>query len=545
MRWLCLFSVLFVSYPACAQLYQWKDEHGRTHYSDKPPPGQATEAPAAESAPAPEPAAAPIQSPSSVRQPLNVDDVAYSRPAYSDALALRHLFIQREFAALNDALELRLREVQSDIVRELTLRAAYDIFAVTSAETETLLNQWIEAFPKSYQPYLARAIYYEQRGWSERGGAYAHRTPSANISRMRSAFDLAQRDLRQVLALNERALPAYWVLIDMARTEGDRNVSRQVLSRGLKFYPNSYVLRWSYVQGLEPRWGGSEALVQDFVELEPKTLKANPRLQAFKNYPIFDQGLAHYRKKEYEEALASFDEALKAGAHPTYSYYRGRSLYKLERYPEAVKALSQAMVLRPDIAGHYYWRSRALYYGGFYADAVADIQRAYALDSEDEYIANFRKTLFARTTNDYVKGMDKNWAREVVKTEPSKYDENQLFIHAKAQLALGMNAEAEQSLLQLIELKPNEYEYFKWLDFALYRLARLEEIIAHWDDFLSRNTTSADAVMQRGITYFQLENYPAAMEDAARASELGSEQGQHFYQKLKAFTVRPSPTEGV
>ncbi|MBI3144196.1 MAG: DUF4124 domain-containing protein [Pseudogulbenkiania sp.] len=53
--WLCGFILL--SLPVLAEVYTWKDAHGRTVYSDQPPPGQKASRMEVKVAPAPVPPA--------------------------------------------------------------------------------------------------------------------------------------------------------------------------------------------------------------------------------------------------------------------------------------------------------------------------------------------------------------------------------------------------------------------------------------------------------------------------------------------------------
>ncbi|UTF58676.1 DUF4124 domain-containing protein [Gilvimarinus sp. DA14] len=534
---LCLLFLIFITLPAAAQLYQWTDEDGRTHYSDKPPPGQQVEAPGASSVPAKrEPQPMPAES-----QPANLDNVTYSRPAYSEAFYLRHLLRTGQYDQLNRELEFRQQAVERDNTQDIALRSVYSTFA--SAENKMLneINRWVNATPDNYQPYLARARCRGVRGWAERGGAYAHRTPRDNFSRMQREFAFAHDDLKKALAINPRALMAFVIQISLAQPIADRVAANRALQEANRMYPDNYIVRRAYIRLLVPRWGGSWNEIETFVSRQPLDTSANPKLKQLAGFEDYERGLEHYRSKDYDLAIESFNKSLTTGPNSATLYQRGRAHYWLRKYRLAIDDFNGAIHLQPDIDYFHYWRAKAFYYFGSYSNALADIERAYALNSADEDTTEFREKIFRNYNHPELSDADNNLARQMVEKEVAKYDEQNQFKQSLAYLVLGENESAEAVLRRLTQLKPENMKYARWLDFALFRQARLSDIVAFWDGVIARYPDNAVAYSERAGTYYHLEQYYRALDSARMAEKLGDPEAPEFVQRLVALTTRPEP----
>src|SRR6202012_3574337 len=75
----------------------------------------------------------------------------------------------------------------------------------------------------------------------------------------------ATQALRASLALDERPLLSYSLLIDLTRHHGDEDYARRLLDAGLRLDPHGYILRLRYMTTLETRWGGSVRAMQSFL----------------------------------------------------------------------------------------------------------------------------------------------------------------------------------------------------------------------------------------------------------------------------------------
>jgi tetratricopeptide (TPR) repeat protein len=90
-----------------------------------------------------------------------------------------------------------------------------------------------------------------------------------------------------------------------------------------------------------------------------------------------EKGLIHAMGKEYEQAIASWDQALeiKPDKHEAW-YNRGIALGNLGRYEEAIASFDQALEIKPDFHQAWYNRGIALDDLGRYEEAIASYDRA-------------------------------------------------------------------------------------------------------------------------------------------------------------------------
>ncbi len=100
---------------------------------------------------------------------------------------------------------------------------------------------------------------------------------------------------------------------------------------------------------------------------------------------LFELGNLLYTANEYEEAIASYDQALKFKSDYHEAWYnRGIALGKLGRNEEAIASYDQALKFKPDY--HQAWYSKACYYAlqDNIEQALENLQKAINLNP-DEY----------------------------------------------------------------------------------------------------------------------------------------------------------------
>ncbi len=166
-------------------------------------------------------------------------------------------------------LDARMSAVQADYRRgridELALLAAFRPFGDADPALAAPYDAWVKAYPKSYVAHLAQGEYEVHVARVARGGAYAAMTSAAQMAAMDAANQRATRALRASLALDERPILSYSLLIDLTRHHGDDDYARKLLDAGLKLDAHGYILRLRYMTTLESRWGGSVREMRDFL----------------------------------------------------------------------------------------------------------------------------------------------------------------------------------------------------------------------------------------------------------------------------------------
>jgi tetratricopeptide (TPR) repeat protein len=102
-----------------------------------------------------------------------------------------------------------------------------------------------------------------------------------------------------------------------------------------------------------------------------------------------DVGKLFFERKEYEEALDAYRQALFLDPNNAQAYVgRSRSLHGLKRYKEALLASEQALRLDPNNAEAYVNKGEALYGLKRYEEALAAYEQALRLDPSDAVTYN-------------------------------------------------------------------------------------------------------------------------------------------------------------
>src|SRR2546421_5809397 len=92
-------------------------------------------------------------------------------------------------------------------------------------------------------------------------------------------------------------------------------------------------------------------------------------------------GTLFFERKEYEEALDAYRQALFLDPNNAHAYVgRSRSLHALKRYQEALVASEQALRLDPNNTSAYTGKGDALYDLKWYEEALAAYEQALRLD---------------------------------------------------------------------------------------------------------------------------------------------------------------------
>lgn len=248
-------------------------------------------------------------------------------------------------------LDARMSAVQADWRRgridDLALLAAFRPFGDEDPALAARYDAWVKAFPKSYVAHLTQGEYEVHVGREARGGEFAASTPSSRFAAMDAANTRATRALRASLALDERPLLSYSLLIDLTRHHGDEDDARRLLDAGLRLDPHGYILRLRYMTTLETRWGGSVRAMQSFLAECRSAKLEDAKLRTLEAMVERDRGWVADNAGNLEEAERHDLAAVELAGDgrfldkPTYSTLFDRAGFDEER----LKRLDRAVVL--------------------------------------------------------------------------------------------------------------------------------------------------------------------------------------------------------
>lgn len=253
------------------------------------------------------------------------------------------LLLQGEFASLTKGMDAVMEggEREARVASSMALRA----FQRPEVDLVEHLNAWVEAFPDSPSPHLARAAYYVNLGWRARGTAWTRNTSTWDLKRMGLYFDWAQRDLDRVYEIADHLVQPYELALTMAKQRGTPESRRMLYEAGLKRDPGSYSLHETYLDSLDTRWGGEPGQTESFLADIREKFEEYPHLASVANFWALE--LLGRRDGKPCDHLEDYRLAYDTHANGYSSYKLGRAYSCGKHLVEARRYLRQAVSQSP------------------------------------------------------------------------------------------------------------------------------------------------------------------------------------------------------
>ena len=269
---------------------------------------------------------------------------------------------------------------EADETNESDVNRAFNAFANSDPTLNLRLDEWIERKPESSFALTARGIYNWHLGWITRGEQTVSQTHPDLFPAMKQFFAVAKRDLTAALRLNNKIAKAYTTLMSIEMTAGQRPEFIRLYRVGVAALPRSSSLHFALLQGFEPRWGGSETLMDAFFEFAETKGKDNPGYQAVAESRDFYMAQRVYSKGRYSAALALNDSVLRTRDAAGVRAQRALILWSLNRQEETLRELQRAIKLDPEYGRVRIQLAEILVSRKRYGDAVAHLNEALKLD---------------------------------------------------------------------------------------------------------------------------------------------------------------------
>lgn len=147
--------------------------------------------------------------------------------------------------------------------------------ASAPASMLSLLAKWRREFPLSDGPDLIEALLFQNWAWQARGHGYAKDVSPQAWAEYGLRIEMADAALTDAADRPQRS-PAYYPLaiglgVDQSR---DRDDLRRHVDFSLKDFPEYYPTHRAMLRALLPRWGGSYAQIDDYVEYVQESVPA-------------------------------------------------------------------------------------------------------------------------------------------------------------------------------------------------------------------------------------------------------------------------------
>jgi hypothetical protein len=247
---------------------------------------------------------------------------------------LNALIMQERFAEF----EALSRQYESNFKKEpkyeSSLVALYMSLDIDNDAMLEKLHKWVATRP-SYMSHGARGIYNRYRGYRARGTKFSQDTPQAQMARMSELHRQAIPDLLIALGANRRFSPAYISLLAIQRTAGDIASAERTVNEAVRWIPETYYVRRSYLIGLRPQWGGDYSLMQAYARSLDEASRLNPRIWSLNAELPAELGHSAWVSRDYADAIRYYTEALRYGDNLEFLKNRGQIFWATRQYAQA------------------------------------------------------------------------------------------------------------------------------------------------------------------------------------------------------------------
>jgi len=151
-------------------------------------------------------------------------------------------------------------------ISDEALFQAFRKLDVHSPDGARAFDGWVTAYPKSYAALLARGTYEYHMALAARGDNFIKDAMEPKLDAMSNWLARAQPDLRASLGLTSKPYLSALYLLNLSMLSGAAEERRQWFEAALKMDPAATHVRQRYMFSLRPRWGGSYAQMQDFLQ---------------------------------------------------------------------------------------------------------------------------------------------------------------------------------------------------------------------------------------------------------------------------------------
>ena len=298
----------------------------------------------------------------SLFQPIHLPEaISFGYPPNETFLPrIVELIRQQRFDSLDTMFDRLAADVQRDVRNEVRFGDAFDAADRDDPELLANIDAWIFKKPRSAHARVARARYHLAAAWRRRGGDYIKDTPAEKIRGMKESATKAFQDAVAGLRIDSTHIEAYSIGIDVMQLAGSHDAAFQLMTRGIRLHPGSYLLPRSFVLMLWPRWGGAEDLIRQFAERAAQDSALNPRLVTLRGAVLQNRANDSSLAGNLAGAVRELNKALAYGPERFYLADRGEAYYRMGAYEYAFHDLRAVLIERSQDKNALYFYGRTL-----------------------------------------------------------------------------------------------------------------------------------------------------------------------------------------
>jgi tetratricopeptide (TPR) repeat protein len=443
-----------------------------------------------------------------------------------DAVGLRSLMwhsrwddLDRWFGEYQDAFE------KDEKCEYWPLDAAMTFGSAESSLTPKL-DAWVAARPKSFAALLARGSHRLGVAWAMRGNKYVGETHGDNLKAMRDQVALALADLDAAIALRPKLVAAMHLRMRTLSLVGGREEKLAEVNRATKLCPGCFAIRASYLVNTTPRWGGTYEVMRAFAATCDS--KRNARCRWLGGYPDFDQAQVAELAKRHDDAAAAIERALSFGDNPTFLGERGEIRLRAEQWEAALADFERAVAVRPNETSFVFGRAHALFALKRWEPAGAAFLSGLRVDPTDGNAKRLAANVVQGLVYDgweHHKAGRRDDALRVLDLAAELAPTDREVLSRRSWVILGTEQPDIPALEAAVAKSPDDLRLHQQLDYALALKNNFARVIEVWTGYLARHPEEGRAYLERGGAYFRLGKRAEAKADAARACDLGINEG--------------------
>jgi tetratricopeptide (TPR) repeat protein len=252
--------------------------------------------------------------------------------------------------------------------------------------------------------------------------------------------------------------------------------------------------------------------------------------------PYYSEGVRQFEEGKYEEAISSFDKALKQNPDLADAYhYRGQAYYKLDRYPSAIVDYNKVLQINPENAEAYHHRGQAYSSSGNYDQAIVDYSKAIGLKPDFAAAYSDRAQVYKKQGKEALALDDLNQA--------VKYDPNQAEMYFQRGLSnqsLDKHRDAINDFSQTLRLNPKHSRAANGRGISNQEIGNTPQAIVDYTLAIKLDPKYAEPYCNRGALYLANGNFPAAKPDFDRCGKLDPGMKKWTQKKLQELAEKQS-----
>lgn len=183
---------------------------------------------------------------------------------------------------------------------------------------KSMLEKWKADKPSSITSQVANAFYFVELGWFHRGGKYANKLTTAQITNFNNNVGIGKKLLNSLSKEAKNDVGWYSGMLYVALAEGwTENQFNSLFKEATELYPSHIPLYFYKNAYMKPKWYGNPQKFEQFVNKTVKNTKVHLGEQMYarlhwsgSSYKLFSSGRTNWSrmKKGFEELTASFDD---------------------------------------------------------------------------------------------------------------------------------------------------------------------------------------------------------------------------------------------